>query len=104
MFPTGFSTGTGGSPSRTAISTGVKPDVTGTGNHLRKFPLAGYIKGFPCYVQQAGYYTTNNAKTDYNIEEDSAFIKTAWNESSQKAGWWNRKPGQPFFAVFNFKI
>lgn len=28
-------------------------------------------------------------------------IAESWNESSGKAGWWKRKPGQPFFAVFN---
>ena len=30
------------------------------------------------------------------------FIQETWNESSPKAGWWNRKEGQPFFAVFNY--
>lgn len=29
-------------------------------------------------------------------------IEESWNESSDLAGWWNRKEGQPFFAVFNF--
>ena len=53
-------------------------------------------------MQKEGYYTTNNSKTDYNILNEKDFIKEAWNESSDKAGWWNRKPGQPFFAVFNF--
>ena len=28
----------------------------------------------------------------------------AWDESSQKAHWRNRKEGQPFFSVFNFNV
>lgn len=101
-FSNAFSTGTVCSPSRTAIITGVKTYCTGTGHHRSKFPLPEYIKGFPYYLQQAGYYTTNHVKTDYNITNESAFIKTAWNESSAKAGWGDRKPGQPFFSVVNF--
>ena len=27
-----------------------------------------------------------------------------WDDSSNKAHWKNRQPGQPFFAVFNFEI
>lgn len=102
MFTNAFSTGTVCSPSRTAIITGVKTYCTGTGNHRSKFPLPEFMKGFPYYLRQAGYYTTNHAKTDYNITNEAAFIKTAWNESSVKAGWGDRKPGQPFFSVFNF--
>jgi arylsulfatase A-like enzyme len=101
-FANAFSTGTVCSPSRTAIITGVKVYETGTGNHRSKYPVPDLVKGFPYYLQQQGYYTTNNAKTDYNVRGDKDFIKEAWNESSNKAGWWNRQPGQPFFAVFNY--
>jgi len=101
-FTNAFSTGTVCSPSRTAIITGVKTYKTGTGNHRSKYPVPAFIKGFPYYLQQLGYYTTNNAKTDYNVADEKEFIAEAWNESSGKAGWWNRKPGQPFFAVFNY--
>ena len=101
-FTNAFSTGTVCSPSRTAIITGVKTYKTGTGNHRSKYPVPGFIKGFPFYLQQLGYYTTNNVKTDYNVAREKEFIQEAWNESSAKAGWWDRKLGQPFFAVFNY--
>lgn len=101
-FTNAFSTGTVCSPSRTAIITGVKTYKTGTGNHRSKYPVPEFIKGFPFYLQQLGYYTTNNVKTDYNVAGEKEFIQEAWNESSAKAGWWNRNPGQPFFAVFNY--
>jgi arylsulfatase A-like enzyme len=101
-FTNAFSTGTVCSPSRTAIITGVKTYRTGTGNHRSKYPVPDFIKGFPFYLQREGYYTTNNAKTDYNVAGEKEFIAEAWNESSNTAGWWDRQPGQPFFAVFNF--
>ena len=101
-FTNAFSTGTVCSPSRTAIITGVKIYKTGTGNHRSKYAIPEFIKGFPYYLQQKGYYTTNNVKTDYNVANEKEFIQEAWNESSGKAGWWNRQPGQPFFAVFNY--
>jgi len=101
-FTNAFSTGTVCSPSRSTIITGVRTFKMGTGNHRSEYPIPDYIKGFPYYLQQQGYYVTNNSKTDYNVAKPKAFIQEAWNESSGKAGWWNRKPGQPFFAVFNF--
>jgi arylsulfatase A-like enzyme len=101
-FTNAFSTGTVCSPSRSTIITGIRTFEMGTGNHRSTYPLPDFVHGFPHFMREAGYYTTNNSKTDYNIRNPEAFIKDAWNESSNKAGWWNRQPGQPFFAVFNF--
>ncbi len=121
-FTNAFSTGTVCSPSRTAIITGVKTYRTGTGNHRSKYPVPDFMKGFPYYLRKAGYFTSNNLKTDYNVANEKQYISEAWDEcygnggwgtlydgnkdtfeeSSDEAGWWHRKPGQPFFAVFNF--
>jgi arylsulfatase A-like enzyme len=62
--------------------------------------LPDKMKCFPEFLRAAGYYCTNNSKTDYNFPTP----KTAWDESSGKAHWRSRKPGQPFFAVFNFTV
>ena len=51
---------------------------------------------YPWYLKEAGYYTTNNSKQDYNVID-----KGGWDESSTKASWRNRKSGQPFFHVQN---
>ena len=48
---------------------------------------------FPFYLKQAGYYTTNSHKQDYNF----ILPEGVWDESSKKASYKNRKPGQPFF-------
>src|SRR5690606_31115812 len=101
-FTGAFSTNTVCSPSRTALITGVNTFETGTGHHRSDIPIPEFMHGFPYYMQQAGYYTSNNHKTDYNIQDEKAFISDAWNESSKEADWSGRKPGQPFFAVFNF--
>lgn len=100
-FTGAFSTGSVCSPSRSAIITGVKTFELGTGNHRSHYPIPDYIHGFPKYLRDAGYYTSNNAKTDYNVADEAKMIANAWDESSNKAGWWNKKDGQPFFSVFN---
>jgi arylsulfatase A-like enzyme len=101
-FTNAFSTGTVCSPSRTCLITGVKTYENGTGNHRSNYALPDFMHGFPYYLRQAGYHTSNNAKTDYNVANPDAFIADAWDESNGKAGWWNRKAGKPFFAVFNY--
>ncbi|WP_373330674.1 sulfatase family protein [Salmonirosea aquatica] len=100
-FNYAFSTGSVCSPSRSALITGVKTYELGTGNHRSGYPIPDFIHGFPKYLKDAGYYTTNNSKTDYNTSDAQRIIAESWDESSGKAGWWNRAAGQPFFAVFN---
>ena len=100
-FTRAFSTGSVCSPSRTALITGMKTYTTGTGHHRSQNSIPEFVKGFPTYLRKAGYYCTNNEKTDYNVTNQKAFINETWDESSKNAGWWNRKEGQPFFAVFN---
>ena len=60
-------------------------------------PLPDSLKMFPAYLREAGYYTSNNRKEDYN------FIKPpgVWDESSNEASWKNRTEDQPFFHVQN---
>jgi arylsulfatase A-like enzyme len=100
-FTNAYSTGTSCAPSRSTIITGVRTYKMGTGNQRSTFPIPDFIKGFPYYLKQAGYYTTNNSKTDYNTSSEPTLIQNSWHENSNTAGWWKREPGQPFFAVFN---
>ena len=96
-----FSTATICSPSRSAIITGLHASSIGTGNHRSNIPVPSTIKGFPYYLKEKGYHTSNNVKTDYNIRDQKSFINECWTESSNKAHWRNRKGNQPFFSVFN---
>src|SRR5262249_44726530 len=53
-------------------------------------------------LREAGYYTSNNAKTDYNSPVN---INEAWDECSRQAHYRNRSnPQQPFFSVFNHEV
>ncbi len=52
---------------------------------------------FSEYLRGAGYYCTNNSKTDYQFDAPP----TAWDASHGKADWQKRSEGQPFFAVIN---
>lgn len=101
-FSNAFSTGAVCAASRSTIITGVRTFKAGTGHQRSQYPIPDYIKGFPYYLKQLGYYTTNNYKTDYNIANEKDFIKESWDECSGKATWKGRKEGQPFFSVFNF--
>ncbi len=92
-------------PTRSAIITGMYPSTIGT-MHMRT-RLKGYeavpppyVKCFTEYLRAAGYYCSNNVKTDYQF--NSPF--TAWDECSTRANWHNRPEGMPFFSVINLTV
>ena len=61
-------------------------------------PMPDGLRMFPAYLRDAGYYTTNNRKKDYNAIEG----RGVWDESSARATWRNRLDGQPFFHMQSF--
>ncbi len=84
-------------PARTAIISGLYPTSTG-GEHMRSMVrVPSTARLYPCYLRDAGYYCSNNSKEDYNHFDTGQ----VWDQSNGKAHWRNRKPGQPFFAIFN---
>lgn len=116
-------------PSRSSLITGMYPVSIGTHNMRTGFDTSGWglreydrssnavdiegrnvplysavipseVKCFTEYLRAAGYFCTNNAKTDYQF----AAPVTAWDENGNKAHWKHRKDGQPFFAVFNHEV
>lgn len=90
------------SPSRSCLITGCYATSLGTHQMRSAFPIPDFIKGFPSYLREAGYYTTNNVKTDYNTANEQKIIEASWHESSAKAHWRNRpRKDQPFFSIFN---
>ncbi|MFW5823000.1 MAG: sulfatase, partial [Tangfeifania sp.] len=84
---------------RSTILSGMYASTLGTHQMRTRTQLPETIPVYPKILREAGYYCTNNVKKDYNsnLENDN----TIWDESSNKAHYRNRKPGQPFFAVFN---
>ncbi len=87
-------------PSRSGLITGMYPTTLGS-HHMRSIAtLPEQIRPFPAYLRLAGYYCSNNAKTDYNFRVPEG----TWDESSGRAHWRKRRPDQPFFSVFNLGI
>lgn len=88
-------------PSRFAIITGIHATSMGTQRLRSSFPVPEDVTGFPVALRRAGYYCCNNVKTDYNTRAEKRIIADSWDANGRNAHWRGRRPGQPFFAVFN---
>lgn len=99
-------------PSRSALMTGMFPTSIGA-NHMRTgggplahpFRMPSYqvilpedMKAFTEYMRAAGYFCTNNRKTDYQFKNQLSF----WDESHNEATWEHRPENKPFFSVFSY--
>ena len=102
MFNHAFSNAPVCSVARTTLATGCYGPRIGTQFHRRSIevPMSDGLKMFPEYLNEAGYYTANNHKTDYNARAG----KNVWSESSKKATWRNRDANQPFFYMQSFPV
>ena len=102
-------------PSRFSLATGVYTTSAGAHNmrtssrqeYMDKIGLIRYetvpppeVRMMSEVLRRHGYYTSNNAKQDYQFRAPV----TAWDQNSNKAHWRNRPPGQPFFSIFNFGV
>ena len=86
------------STARTTLATGCYGPRIGTQFHRRSkmAEMPQGIRMFQAYLRDAGYYTTNQSKKDYNAIES----KGTWDASSSKATWRNRpSAAQPFFHM-----
>ena len=86
---------------RSSIITGAPAPTSGMHHMRSKIKLPNNFVPYPTLLKKAGYYVTNNLKTDYNTR---SFNKGIWDECGQTASYTNRKIGQPFFAVFNINL
>ncbi len=111
LWTNAFSTSPVCSPARSGVITGMYPTSIGTHHHRTgsgtqynnlaysyEAVIPHYVKCFSEYLRAAGYYCTNNHKTDYQFSPPI----TAWDECHNQ-GHWRHRPDtkQPFFAVFN---
>ncbi|MBT3279054.1 MAG: sulfatase [Phycisphaerales bacterium] len=88
------------SAARSVLATGCYGSRIGTQFH-RKFktvPLQAGLAPIPALMREAGYYTSNKTKTDYNFHYKA---KPTWNS---KSTWTGRNKGQPFFHKQSFPV
>jgi arylsulfatase A-like enzyme len=86
-------------PARNSIITGAYAASNGNEQMRSTYKKSDLVHTYPEYLRHAGYYCTNNSKTDYNTND--IIPSEIWDESSNKAHYKNRPAGKPFFAVFN---
>lgn len=88
------------SAARSSVITGCYAPSYGLSSHrkLKEVALPENMWLFPHYLKDAGYYTTNASKTDYNCKMDI----DAWDSVKERIDAWRRRkePGQPFFHCF----
>lgn len=90
-------------PSRFTIIAGMYPTACGPAHNMRASgKIPEWLTGFPAYLRKAGYYTTNNQKTDYNAPFK---VKEIWDANGRQAEWRDRPtPETPFFSVYNHEV
>lgn len=102
VFDNAFSCSPVCSVARSTLATGMYAPRGGFQYHRKSAP-ATLAKGFKPWSQvlkEAGYYTSNNSKTDYNFVHN---IKELWHDSSRRSSWRNRPDkAMPFFHMASF--
>jgi arylsulfatase A-like enzyme len=91
------------SPARSSIISGTIATTYGTDIHRQKWRVPQNQYFFPMLMRKAGYFCTNNQKTDYNADIDQSVMKQIWDGNSNVVSYNNPKrgAGQAFFSVFN---
>ncbi len=112
LFENCFATSPVCSPARSAVITGCMQTTLGIHQHRSgrcdgpPLPLPGHVKTIPELFVEAGYFTYNHGKDDYNFtfDRDSLYIDTDPVEDFGFFGvhggghWRQRAAGQPFFG------
>jgi arylsulfatase A-like enzyme len=110
LFRHGYAPAPVCSPCRSAIITGCMQTTLGLHQHRssrsREAPihLPDHVKTVPEIFREAGYYTYNNGKDDYNfIYDRSKFYEGSkphkgFYGKRGKGDWSDREPGRPFFG------
>ena len=101
QFLNAWSTAPQCSPARASIISGCYATSYGTDYHRQKYSVPPKLYFFTQFLQQAGYFCTNNYKTDYNSKSSECKV---WDECSNQASYnsSHRQRDRPFFSVFNF--
>ncbi len=99
VFNHAFSNAPVCSTARTTLATSCYGPRIGTQYHRRdtNAPEPDGVRHWSALLRAAGYHTANRSKTDYN----TIWANDFWHDSSRKATWRDREPGQPFFFMIS---
>ena len=88
VFDHAFSNAPVCSVARSTLIMGCYAPRIGTQYHrkMSMVKLPEHIKPLPTYLNQAGYYTSNNAKEDYNFIKENKVWDVQQNEPVDKLG------------------
>jgi len=104
------------SPCRSAMITGMMQTTLGTHHHhssrsqISAIHLPDGFKTIPERFRDAGYFTFNHGKDDYNFWYDRESLYSGeysthklYGKSGKAIDWNDRKPGQPFFGQIQLR-
>lgn len=99
LYRNAYSNAPVSSAARTTLITGCYAPRMGGSLHrsLKGMSMPEGLRMFPYYLREAGYFTCNAKKTDYNVKLD----KEAWNVINGNLGSWRKRPdkSKPFFFM-----
>ena len=116
LYEKAFTTAGVCGPSRAALAMGIHQQAIGAqqmraqqgvtlpdGSRLPYTAVPpAHVKAYPELLRAAGYYTSNNGKTDYQLDLGiSGGPFTIWDETNAEHPWRGRGEGRPFFAMVN---
>ena len=106
VFSQMSSTGSQCSPARSSLISGHYATRYSADHHRAKVENSPKRLFFPQLLKQAGYFTSNNTKQDYNGIFKDGQLANIWTEFKKGASYNspNRGENQPFFSVFNAGI
>lgn len=84
-------------PARSCLITGVYPTSMGTPHLRQEQTIPSWMKTFPQYLSESGYFTSNQNKTDFNFSPQGVFDY----HKEDLFPWRQRQAGQPFYSFFN---
>jgi len=86
-------------PARSTLITGMYPPSIGTSHMRSSGRPPDFVRGFPEYLRDAGYFTSNHSKLDYNWDAPDSI----WDSVSRdwKTDGWRKRGDKPFFTVVN---
>ena len=101
LFTHAYSNGPVCAVARSTILNGAYAVTQGTQHMRSRHSIPAGYQPYVRHLRDAGYFCTNNSKTDYNFKGND---RAVWDACSPKAHYKKRPAASPFFAIFNLTV